>query len=44
MGIAADHDDTGVGGQGQPVPVRQFRTWLMAWLVSRPEASIRLIP
>jgi hypothetical protein len=23
---------------------RQFRTWLIAWLVSRPEVSIRLIP
>jgi len=25
-------------------PGRQSSTWLMAWLVSRPEASIRLIP
>jgi hypothetical protein len=25
-------------------PARQFRTWLIAWLVSRPEVSIRLIP
>jgi hypothetical protein len=24
-------------------PGCQFRTWLMAWFVSRPEASIRLI-
>jgi hypothetical protein len=24
-------------------PGCQFQTWLMAWLVSRPKASIRLI-
>jgi integrase/recombinase XerD len=25
-------------------PACQFKTWLMTWLISRPEASIRLIP
>jgi hypothetical protein len=44
VGIAADHDDAGVSGQGQPVTRPPVQTWLMAWLVSWPEASIRHIP
>jgi hypothetical protein len=44
MGIAARDHHAGATGQRQPVTGLPVQDGLTAWLVSRPEASIRLTP